>query len=68
MEQLKELAKNANQESKAKEIKAIQDKANAKTPTEKLKALVKVTLTLFLGKGGEFMTDEFFSVLKTITK
>lgn len=61
---LLDIAKKSNQSSKSEEITAILNEVNSKTAAEKIKLMASSTLKIFLGASGEFMSDEFFNVLK----
>lgn len=66
LEALKQAAKDANEESKLKDVKNILAKANEKSFSEKLQAIATGTTTIFLGRSGEFMVDEMFKLFKSV--
>jgi hypothetical protein len=65
-EMLLELAKKANKESKDTEFNKIINTAEQKTGIEKTKLLTSAIIKPFLGKGGEFIADNFFDFISQI--
>ncbi|MGY6523504.1 MAG: hypothetical protein ACXIUD_17365 [Mongoliitalea sp.] len=68
LETLNKLASEVNFSEKSKEIELIIKKANDKSGLEKIQHVTSATLKLFLGTGGEYLSTEFFDLVKSIIK
>ncbi len=65
---LLDVAKISNKNAKTKEVAAILNEVNSKTPVKRLKLIASSTLKIFLGASGKFLAYEFFQVLKKVNK
>jgi translation elongation factor EF-G len=65
---LEKLASEANSLEISKELESVVKKANAKSGLEKIQHVATASLKVFLGTGGEYLSNEFFDIIKSIIK
>lgn len=63
---LEKLAAEANSFEKSKELESVVKKANEKSGLEKIQHIASASLKVFLGAGGEYFSNEFFEIIKSI--